>query len=253
MDAGTGGAGRCRRGQVVQNAHLPRQAAQPQAVAAVRRQVQIDGDIVQAQGRDQVGADLAVVFQLHNGVRLRAQIEFGGAAQHACRLDPAQFRLGDLQVPGQFGAHARIDGNEPRPCIGRPANHLVTADAVRNGTNLEIGRIGMGFGRLDTGSHHILHSPRDRLYPIHFEARHGELLEQRIAPDVRVDPLPEPGFAEFHLRKPLTIRSIGPAGGPSASADPVHSFTFPHSPQAQLNCLRKRRSFSKNRRLSLTS
>ena len=193
-------------------------AGQRQAIGTIRRQLELEQIVVEIEILADRLTDRRIGRQHQQAGRVFGNAEFLGRTEHAGGLDAAH--LGDLdrEVAGQSGAgqgarHAQADGDIRR-----------TADDGRRlaATGIDLADIQtVGIRMLDDFQHlgddDVVELGRDRLQSFDFEAGHGQQMGQFLARQPGVDEGAQPGFGEFHA-----------------------------------NCLRKRRSPSKNRRRSLT-
>ena len=170
-----------------------------QAVAAIGRQVDLDQGVVQVQPVAKVCSDRGVRRQRHDAVGGIGKAQFGSRADHAGRLHTAQFRLLDFETTGQFrpdgcdrDAHAGSD-------IFRAADDLQRLiPAHIDGRHAELVGIRVLFLRQHLADDNTVEIGRSLLDTVDLEAGHAELMSQRIAVDIGINQLPEPGFTESH-------------------------------------------------------
>ena len=209
--------GRPGQGDPVGDGYLPGHPRDPQAIAAVRRQLDVDDDVVEAQMLGQRLAHGSIRIQAHDAVRVLAQTQLAGRAQHALGLDAADAAAPDLVSVRQPRPHQRHGRAHARVHVVRAAHHAqgFAAADIHRAQGQAIGlRV---WGDLDHLRHHdFAHGRRQRCGAVHLETRGGELLDQGVGIHGRIGPFAQPLLADFHRR----------------------------------NCSRKRRSLSKNRRKS---
>ena len=110
------GTGQC--GQVT------RQPQDTEAVAAVRRQVDVDDGVGQCEKVDQRGACLRVVRQFHDAVRVVSEAEFDRRTQHAIGDHAANLRLAQLHAIRQRDARLCERGFQPDTYVRSAADDV---------------------------------------------------------------------------------------------------------------------------------
>ena len=200
---------RCRDGidlrvcdrQVTEHPDLPGNTGQAQAIAAVRRQIDLDHGVVERQLLAQRCADFQIFRQIHDAVRIVAQTQLRRAAQHAEAFDLAQLGLLDLEVVGQHRADPRKGRDQTRTHIRRAAHHLMGLGAVEDLADRQLVGIGVRFDRVHPGHDHPVKAARHGLRAVDFQPGHGELLQQLGLRCLDRDPLAQPLFTELHARR----------------------------------------------------
>ena len=176
-----------------ERAHLPGDACDSEAVAAVRRQLDVDRDIFELELVTQIPADRRVARELHDAVLLHAQPELTGRAQHALRFlapDPASSHLdaaGQARPgEGERRAHARAH-------VGGPAHHGKQLPGARvDPAQAEPVRARMASDLDHVGDHDSPKPARDGLDAVDLEAGAGEPGGELAGGQRRVHPLPQP-------------------------------------------------------------
>ncbi len=202
---------------------LPRDAEHRQHVAAIRGHVERQDRVVEQERLAQRRARHEFVRQLEDSFVLFGKPEFACRAQHARRLDAAEPRLPDHFAGSEscaFECERRLHAGAH---IGRAADDLQASRAA--GRDLADGQL-VGTRMLLDGQHFpdddALEIARSRLDRFDLDPAHRETRGQRSRVHAGIHPFAEPGKADAHA-------------------------------QPRLNCARKRRSFSKNMRRSLTA
>ena len=108
-----------------QRRHFARDAEHAHAVAAVRRQVELEDRVVEAQRVDAAPRPLAAsAGSSSRPLASVRQAELARRAQHAGRFDAAQLRLPDLHAARQLRADRRQRRLQPGARIRRAADDL---------------------------------------------------------------------------------------------------------------------------------
>jgi hypothetical protein len=201
---------RRRQRHTIDDRDLARQPRQPETVAAIRRQIDLDALIVERQPGAEILTQGRISRQRQDAVGGLGQTQFARRADHAERLDPAQLGALDLEIPRQTGPDGRHRHLHIRRDIGRAADDLergVLADIDRADTQL--GGVRM---RLDT-EHMADPDPTEnrgcRFDRVDLQPRHAELIGQALGIDRRVHPFAQPCFTESHVPLP-TPTPAGP-------------------------------------------
>ncbi|MNO98386.1 hypothetical protein D3C76_901310 [compost metagenome] len=182
----------------VKRADFARQAAERQAIATVRRQAELDGDIVQLQVSANVLPHRSVRSEFHQAGVVVADLQLFRRAEHAVGFDAAQLGLLDLEVARQFGADHGKRNLQARAHVGRAAHDLEGFAAVADLADTQL----VGIGVL-LGGKHFTHDDaaeyaRGRNHGIDLEAGHGQTSHQLVTGNLRIYPAPQPLFTEFH-------------------------------------------------------
>ncbi len=221
-------------------------AADAEAVGAVGGQLDLDAGIRQAEVLHQGLADRRVVrqFQQTRGIVVQAQLL--GRAQHAVGFDAAQLGRLDLQLTDLRTDH-RQRRDQARSCIRRTTDDLQQLSLPRiNLAHLQAVGFGMALGFDDTRDDHVLQAIAKRGHVFHFQADGGQHRAELIARGSGRDVAAQPVFGEFHG---FTLVGPAHAPGPALLSPPGMARRYL---MRYANCLRKRTSFSKNARRSLT-
>ena len=155
--------------------HLARDAGDAQAIAAVRRQGNVDDAIVEREILTDRRADGRIVGEFEDADRLLGELEFRRRTDHAARLDPADLRLLDLE-PGQAGADARERDLESGAHVGRTADHAVTVAAVVDLADAQLVGIGMSVRADDAGDDDAVECRARRAQALDLVAGHRQLV-----------------------------------------------------------------------------
>ncbi|MNV44526.1 hypothetical protein D3C71_1362900 [compost metagenome] len=196
---------------VVQGADIARQTGQGQAVAAVRGQADLDAGVVQAQVLANVLAYRSVASQFKQAVVFFADLQFGGRAEHAERLDTAQLGFLDLEVAWQFGADHGERDLDAWAGVRGAAHDLEGFLAVAYLAHAQLVGVRVLFGGEDFAHDDAAELAGSGGNAVNFEAGHGQAGDQFVTGDLRVYPTAQPLFTEFHAVL-LKVASIGPSG-----------------------------------------
>ena len=197
--------GRFADRRIVQHSHLTGESPQAQAVAPVRRKIQIDDAIIQLQRHPQVFPGRQLFGQFQNAIMVLAQREFGRAAEHALGLHPAQLCLPDPDILRQHRAHPGERRHQPRAHVGSTTDHLVDPLAIIHLTDGKLVSIRMRSHLPDQAHHHTAEFRGYRRHPVHLQSGHGQLFQKRIRRQIRIHPLAEPLLAVFHSEAPVRL------------------------------------------------
>ena len=195
--------GHRRQRHAIDDRDLARQPRQPETVAAIRGQIDLDALIVERQPGTEILAQGRVGGQRQDAVGGLGQTQFARRADHAERLDPAQLGALDLEIPRQTGADGRHRHLHVRRDIGRAADDLergVLADIDRADTQL-------GGVRMRLDAEHMpdldpTENRRRRFDRVDLQPRHAELIGQTLGIDRRVHPFAQPCLTESHVPLP---------------------------------------------------
>ncbi len=110
----------CR--QVVERGDFARQAGDAETVAAIRRQLQAEEAVVQAQVLLDRRARIGVRVELQQAFGLFRQAQLGGGTEHAGGGHAAQYRRADFLAAGQHGAGQGGGHQQADASIGRAAD-----------------------------------------------------------------------------------------------------------------------------------
>ena len=189
--------------QAAQGRHFPRHAGHAQGITAVRGQAQLQHRVVEAQGRAHVLARLEVLRQVEDAFVAVPHAELARRAQHACRLDAAQFRAPDLHAPRKLGADPGQGGGHAGPRVGRPAHDLDgLRPAVVDRADRQLVRIGMRPALQHAGHDHALERRGGAFDRLDLEAGHRQPLRQRVGVPAGANPLRQPCSAHPHAVTP---------------------------------------------------
>ncbi|CCJ83891.1 conserved hypothetical protein [Cronobacter dublinensis 582] len=182
--------GRRVQGLRVQHRDIARHADNAEAVGTVRGNANFDGVIVKLQIIADVSADGRVCRQFDNAVMVVGNAKLGERAQHAFRRLAAQFRRFDFKIARQYCANGRHSHFEALAAVRRAADDVEQAIAA----DVHFGDAQFVGVRMLAALHHFAHDHAvkracDRLNAVNFQARHGDLIRQRIAVKGRVYPL----------------------------------------------------------------
>ena len=123
-------------------------------------------------------------------LRLRAQHPLGGLT--------AQLGLLDFEITGQDRTHHRKWHLHAFTDIRGATDHLNLGCAITDLTYPQLVCIRMGLYRLDFTNDHATKLAGHRLETIHLQTGHGDLVHQFLGIDLRIYPLAQPLFTEFH-------------------------------------------------------
>ncbi len=184
-------------------------AAQAEAVGAVRGQLDLDAGVRQAQVLDQSLADRCVIRQFQQAGSIVVQAQLLGRAQHAIGLDTAQLGRLDLQLANLRADH-RQRRNQARTCV-RCAAHDLQQLALPGIDLAHLQAVGfrMAYGVDDARHDHVLEAFAQRGHVFHFQADGGQHRTQFIARSAGRDVAAQPVFGEFH-----GVTLVGPAHAP---------------------------------------
>ncbi len=198
--------------------NLTGDSGQRQAVGAVRRQLQRKQAVVKIEILTDRLPDRRIGRQNQEARGVFGDPQFPGRTEHARRLDAAHPGDLDHEIAGQLRArqgarHALADGD-----VRRAADDGRRLAAARiDPADIQAVGIRMTRHLQHLGDDDIVELRGDLVEFLDLEAGHGQLMGEFLARQFGIDEGSQPGFGEFHA-----------------------------------NCLRKRRSPSKNRRRSLT-
>ena len=217
--AGDGGFGDFQRIDLgrQRRGHVEGHAAHAEAVGAVGRELELEAGVGQAQelGHRRAHGGVGGKFQQARGIGVDAQLL--GRAQHALRIHAAQLGGLDGDASGQRGADRGQRRLQARARVGRAADDLHRAGAGGDLAHLQAVGLGVFFAGQDFSHEHAVQAFAQHLRVLDFQADGGEARGQLVARGGYGDVLAQPAFGELHA-----------------------------------NCLRKRASFSKKLRRSLT-
>ncbi len=184
-------------------------ATDREAVGAVRRELQLDARIRQAEVGAQCGAHGCVGRQFQQARSVRVDIQFLRRAQHAEALDTAKLRGLDGEATRQRGTDRRQRGFETRTGVRRTTDdlHMLTA-AYGHLADLQAISLGMTHRFDDLGDDDAGQFTADRLDAFHFQANRRERRAQRVAVGVDSHMLAQPAFVELHANCPRKRTSL---------------------------------------------
>ncbi len=219
------GRGHRRHGRVCQRRagegrDLTRHAEDAEAVATVRRQVDIDDGVRQAEQFAERHARRRVCRQFHDAVGFLTQAQFGDGAKHSRRLDAPQLRPLQLRAVRQHGAGQRQGRAHAGAHVRRPADDLRLLAAGGYAADAEPVGVRMRAHGQHLADHDALQPGTEALCAVHFQPGQRQALDQCVCGQIGIHPAAQPCLADLHR----------PA-----------------------NCSRKARSLSKNVRRSRTS
>ena len=186
--------------QCVQRRHLAGNAGDAQAIAAVRREVDIDALVARAQDVTDRRTHRCVGAQVHNAVGVVAHLKLVSGAEHAVGFDAADLALADLHAAGKLGPDLRVRRAHAGVHVGRAADHHLGLAAGAHLTHAELVGAGMRLHREHLAHDHAVERERRGRHAVYLETRIGELGGERIGVDGRVDPLAQPLFTELHSK-----------------------------------------------------
>ena len=126
-----------RERQAASSRELARDPEHAEAVAAVRRHVDLEDRVGESQVVGERVAERRVAVEQQQAVRLVRQLELLARAQHPVRLHAAQLCGADRLAAGQRRAHARERRLDPCRDVRRAADNLHALAAVIDGADRE--------------------------------------------------------------------------------------------------------------------
>ena len=198
--------------------NLARDPRKSQTVSAIGRGLDRDQMIIEIEHLTHVGAYRRIIRQLQQARGVFAQPQFPGGTEHPVRLHAANCCDLDLD-PGELRPNERGGHPAARAHVGRAAHDGKRRHTDVHGANRQPVRARMLLHRQHFPDHDAVEGRRHGFNVLHVQSAHGERVRQFARGKRRIDEGAEPVFRKLH---------------------------------AQLNCLRNRRSFSKNRRRSFT-
>ena len=192
---------------------IARDAVHAGAVAAVRRQIDLDHRIVEAGPVGVRRADRRVVRQLDDAVVIVGDLQLGFGHQHAAAFDVADLADAERDVlAGNVGARRREHAVHAGARIRRAAHHLdrIAGAGIDHADAEPIGI------RMLLGLDHARDDERRKRFrlvldALDLEPDHGQLVGELAERAVGVEMLLEPGEGEFHHGFTGSIRP--PASG----------------------------------------
>ena len=175
---------------LVKHRHVAGDADNAEAVGAVRGDAYLDGVVIKLQIVANIGADRRVRGQLDNAAVVVGNAQLGEGAKHPFRRLAAQFGSLDFEVARQHGADGGNRHLQALAAVRRAADDVQQAFAADvDFCHPQLVSIRM-LAALDHFAHdHAVEAARNRLDAVHFQARHGDLVRQRVAVNRRVNPL----------------------------------------------------------------
>ncbi len=183
------------------------------AVAAVRRQVDVEDRVLERERFDEGRAGARLGRKLHEAGRVLGKAELAGRAEHPERLHAPQLRLADLQAARQLRTDGRERRLHARARVRRAADDLQglgprahTAHAERVGVRV--------LHPLDDLAHHDARQRRRRRFDgLDLEARHREARGEVLRLGRDAQPILQPVDRDAHGRSaPLSRTGAGSAG-----------------------------------------
>ena len=191
---------------------LARHAQDRQAIGPVGRDLDLEHALVQAEVRDEVGAERRAVHGEQAGLVLLAQPQLALGAQHAVRLHPAELGHPDGLAARQHRARRRecrphadlrvrraAHDGKPRP----PGAHAYEQQPVA------VALAELPLDRLDLADHHAPEVGRDRCDARHLQPRVDEPVGRVLRGQPHVDELAHPVVWNLHRAR----RTAGGNGG----------------------------------------
>ncbi|CAI8840095.1 hypothetical protein EMIT043CA1_230055 [Pseudomonas brassicacearum] len=189
---------RTRHGSGIQRADFTGQAGQGQAIATVRRQVDLDARIVQAQVFTDVLANRRIRREFHQAIVAFANLQLGLGAQHAVGLDAAQLGFLDLEVARQFGTDHGERDLQARAHVGRATDDLEGFRAIADLANPQFVSVWVLLGAQHLAHYHTAEITGGRRDAIDLKAGHRQASNQLVPTYLRAYPAAQPLFTEFH-------------------------------------------------------
>ena len=179
---------------------VARDAGDARRVGAVRGQRDVDDGIVEPGEARVRRADRRVVGQLHDAVVVVAELELGGRAQHAVRLDAADDALGERDLlAGNIGPDRREHALHPGARVRRAADDLNRARAGFDDADPQPVGVGMRLGLDDVADDEAGVLGARVLDALDLEADAGQRVDDLGERGLRVEMVLEPGEGEFHV------------------------------------------------------
>ena len=171
------------------------------AIGPVRREVDLDHRIVEADQISEFPAYRRVGRKLDDALVIFREFELARRAQHAAALDAADFS--DLEIePGarNVGAGRREHALHGGARVGRAAHDLHRrAGPGIDQTDTQTVGVGMLLRRDHAGDRESRELLRLVLDALDLEPDHGETVDDRVERSIGVEMLFEPGDGEFHV------------------------------------------------------
>ena len=174
----------------------------------VRRELEGEDRVVQAQPVTHGHAHRRVVGQLQQAAVLVGDLQFPGRTQHAAALDAAQLAHADLEGLGvclgvirrrQLGTHGGQRHANADPRVRRAADDLQQLGPT--GVDLAHAQavgLGVRLGRDDAGHHHPREGRGHGTQVLDLHAGHGQQVGQGLAAQRGVAELAQPRLGELH-------------------------------------------------------
>ena len=180
-------------------------AAHAEAVGAVRRELEFDRGVGQAEVISERRADRRVGGQFEQAGGIGVDAEFLRRAEHAVGVDAAQLRGLDRQF-ADLGADGRERRDQARTRVRRAADDL----QVRAGAGIDPADLqAVGFGMLraldDARDDHAVERGAEHRQLLDFQADGGQRRRELLARGVGLHVLPQPVFGEFHAWTPCCV------------------------------------------------
>ena len=175
-----------------------REAFEPEAVRAVRRELQLDARVGQLERLREWRAHDELGGQLEQAARVAAQPELGRGAQHAERLHATQLRGLDRDAVRKRRADRRERRLQAHARIRRAAHDLQLLAARVHAAHLQLVGLRMLLRADDLGHDDARERSVVRLDAFHFQASHREPMRELGARRLQVDEGAQPVFGEFH-------------------------------------------------------
>src|SRR5690606_24257192 len=179
---------------------LARDTDHAEAVAAVRRDVDVENLVVEREQLVDRLSDAGILVEEQQARPVLAETELARGAQHAVGRDAANFGSRDDDVAGQHGARPRVPRLHADNDGRCPAYDLAASVAVIDDAYGQLVRTRMRPAFDDVSDDDVIESgPRGRDL-VHFEPRRRQLLRETRSVRVDVDPLAQPFEVYSHGR-----------------------------------------------------
>ena len=199
--ADRGGDGRriaVREVHVAPSGELTCDTDHAEAVAAVRRDVDLEHGVVEAQVLGERSTFGRVGIEKQQAVDVVDQLELLGRAQHAVRLHAAQLSSADALAVRQLGADAGERRFDAGRHIRRAAHDLMLAGAVIDEANGQAIRVRMAVDAHNLGHDDPCVGHRERLDRIDFEPRGREIRRDALGVSAKLEPVAQPIDVDPH-------------------------------------------------------
>ncbi len=189
---------RTGNGSGVQGTDFTRQTRQGQAVATVRRQVDFNAGVIQAQVHANVLTYWRIGRQLHQAAALFTDLQLGSRAQHAVGLNAPQLGFFDFEIAGQLGTDHGERNPQARSHVRRTANNLEGFTAIADLAHTQLVGVRMLFSAKHLSHHNTAEYAGGQRHAVDLKTGHGQTGDQLITGNLRAYPATQPLFTEFH-------------------------------------------------------